>query len=87
MKKFFNGLNIFALTAVLSGGVVRAQDPMTLESLKQTKKECMDEYKDNKVCHEQTMKKCEEKNSKEDCTKMMKQIHKEMEKEKKHKKS
>jgi cytochrome c-type biogenesis protein CcmE len=81
MKNTFYALiTIFAITSTL-----HAQDPMDMESLKTMKKECMKEHKDNKVCHEQVMAKCEEKSSKEDCTKMMKQLHKET-KRKKHKK-
>jgi hypothetical protein len=72
MKNTFYALiTIFAITSTL-----HAQDPMDMESLKTMKKECMKEHKDNKVCHEQVMAKCEEKSSKEDCTKMMKQLHK-----------
>lgn len=83
-KKIYALIACFTLSSALHLGAY-AED-MDMAQMKTMKKECMEEHKDNKICHEQVMKKCEEKSSKKKCSKMMKEMHKEMKSEMKEEK-
>jgi hypothetical protein len=82
MKKTLSTLLTLLVTMTsLHIGFVHA-DGLDVDQMKGMKKECMDKEHDNKKCHNEVMKKCEESKSKKECTKMMKKVHKEMSKEK-----
>jgi hypothetical protein len=49
---------------------------MDMNHMSGMKNDCMKEHKDNKMCDDQTMKKCEEKMGAGDCSKMMKDMDK-----------
>lgn len=81
---------VFSLTTLLTSGIVFAQGPdkstdsmkgmnmegMDMKHMSTMNNECMKEHKDKKMCHDQMMKKCEEKMSEGDCNKMMKDMGK-----------
>lgn len=56
-----------------------------MESMMKEKEECMKESNDNKACHAKVLASCEQKMNKAECDKMMKEMHKKMEKMKKKK--
>lgn len=70
------------MTSFLPFGLAHAEG-MDMDQMKAMKKECMDvNNNNNKMCHNQVLKKCEETKSKKECNKMMKKMHKEMSMEK-----
>lgn len=82
MTKFLNTLTLtLALLSSVHLSSAHAEG-LDVDQMKGMKKECMDKEHDNKKCHNEVMKKCQESKSKKDCTKMMKKVHKEMSKEK-----
>ncbi len=84
MKKSLNTLLTAFILLAVNIPITFSAD-MDMDQMKTLKKECMDKNNDNKMCHAEVMKNCEEKMSKKECSKMMKKMRKEMKNEMKKK--
>ncbi len=72
MKAFITS-TVFTLALVGSIQFAQAEE-MTHAEMESTMQECMKMNKDQKECHQESMKSCESKMGKKECAKMMKNM-------------